>query len=73
MAASPDFKTWFQSMTQAERQVYADRAGVSKAYIDVFLIHRRRVPRPDMIRKLADASLDRFTYRDLVAFFFELE
>jgi hypothetical protein len=71
--ATPDFKEWFQSMTQGERQVYADRAGVSKAYIDIFLIHRRRVPRPQMMRKLAEASLDRFSYKDLVGFFFEVD
>lgn len=64
-----DFKTWYRSMTPAEKREYARRAGLSQQYIEVHLVYRRRVPRPDTMRRLAEASLGRLSYEDVVGFF----
>jgi hypothetical protein len=64
-----DFKTWYRSMTAEEKQEFARRAGLSQQYIQVHLVYRRRIPRPDTMRKLAEASLGRLSYEDIVSFF----
>lgn len=64
-----DFKQWYRSLNAQERQAYADRAGVSRKYIEVSLVFRRRTPKPETMRNLADATLGRLTYEDIVRFF----
>jgi len=61
----PDFKTWFRSITPEEKREYARRAGLSQQYIEVHLVYRRRVPRQDTMRRLAEASLGRLSYEDV--------
>lgn len=69
----PDFKTWYRSMTPEEKREFARRAGLSQQYIEVHLVYRRRVPRQDTMRRLAEASLGRLSYEDVVGFFFLTE
>ena len=64
-----DFKTWYRSLTSQEKDAFAVRAGTSRKYIEVTLVFRRRTPKPKTMRRLADASLGRLSYEDIVRFF----
>lgn len=68
-----DWKAWYRSLTAAERDAYAERAGTKRAYIETKLIFKKAIPRPDLMQKLADASLGRVRYDDLVRFFYAKE
>jgi len=57
-------------MTPEEKREFARRADLSQQYIEVHLVYRRRVPRQETMRKLAEASLGRLSYEDIVSFFF---
>lgn len=66
-----DWKAWYLSMTAQEKAAYAVRADVSRGYIEVHLLNRRRNPSLKVINRLADASLGRFTVEDMVRFFLQ--
>lgn len=63
------FKLWYRGLTSEEKSAFADRAKVSRAYIETHLVYRRRTPRPETMRRLAAASLGRLSYTDVVRFF----
>lgn len=65
-----DFKEWFLQLSEQERARYATDAGTTPGYIRVHLIGRRKIPRPELLRALSDASLGRFTVPELLAFFY---
>jgi hypothetical protein len=65
-----DFRTWYRALNGLERDEYARRAGVSRLYIEVHLLHRRKAPKRETMVRLADASLGRVAYEELVAFFY---
>lgn len=66
-----DFRSWYRSLNGAERSEYARRAGVSRAYIEVHLMYRRKVPKRETMLRLADASLGRVAYEDLLSWFYQ--
>lgn len=65
-----DFKLWYRSQTRAEKEAFAARANTTTKYIEKQLVFGKRVPRPDLMRRLADASLGRIGYEDLVMYFY---
>lgn len=74
-----DFKEWFLSLSDDDRERYARDAGTTAGYIRVHLIGRRKIPRPDLLRRLAEASNGKFsphgkfTVGDLLGFFYKAE
>lgn len=66
-----DFKEWFLSLSEDQREKYASDAGTTSGYIRVHLIGRRKIPRPELLRSLAAASRGKFTVPKLLAFFYE--
>ncbi len=64
-----DWKLWYRSLTKEEKQAYAERAGTTRTYIEVQLVSRRRIPRKDLMHRLASASLGRVGFDDVVRFF----
>jgi hypothetical protein len=65
-----DWKLWYRSLTREEKQAYAQRVGVARSYIENKLIYRVVTPRPDLLRRLADASLGRVSHNDVLHYFF---
>lgn len=65
-----DFKAWFFSMSQEQREAYAKRAETSASYIQRQLTARRKIPREDLMKRLAAASEGRWTLPALLAFFY---
>ena len=68
-----DYREWFLSLSEAQRDAYAQRAGTTAGYIRVHLIGRRKIPRPALLNKLADASDGKWTVAKLLAFFYKSE
>lgn len=65
-----DFKAWFFNMTQEQREAYAKRAETSASYIQRQLTARRKIPREDLMKRLAAASEGKWTVPALLAFFY---
>jgi hypothetical protein len=66
----PDY---FNSLSKEERDAYGRRAKTSAGYIRTHLVappSRRRVPRPALMRRLAEASNGAVTYEELLAYFY---
>lgn len=66
-----DFRTWYRSLTPQERVEYAKRANISQQYIEVHLMYRRKIPKRETMSRLAEASLGRIEYADLLQWFYE--
>lgn len=65
-----DWKQWYLALAQKQREEYARNAGTTAGYIRVHLIGRRKIPRQDLMEKLAAGTDGRFTVTDLLAFFY---
>lgn len=65
-----DFKSWFLSLDDAEREGFALRAQTSVGYIKTHVIHRRKMPRRRTIEALALASNGAFGESDLITFLY---
>lgn len=50
-----DLKQIYRDLSPEEQARFLDVAGTTDAYMTVHLIHRRRVPRPVLMRRLAEA------------------
>ncbi|WP_186092826.1 hypothetical protein [Burkholderia gladioli] len=71
-----DFKAFYQGLPSADRKRFAEAAGTSTAYIEVHLIPRRKIPKPPLMGRLADACRvcgGHLTQEDLLAFFYRTE
>jgi hypothetical protein len=68
-----DFKEWFLSLSDDERERYARQAGTTAGYIRVHLIGRRKIPREELLHRLAAASAGKFTVAKLLAFFYQID
>lgn len=66
-----DWKAWYRSLTGPERDAYAERAGTKRAYIETKLIFKTSIPRPELLRRLAYASLGRVSYDDMIRHFYK--
>jgi hypothetical protein len=73
VASRKDFREWFLSLPENERERYALRAGTTPGYVRVHLIGRRKVPRRVLMEGLAEASDGRFTVPDLLKFFYQTD
>lgn len=65
-----DFRQWFLSLSDEERESYAGKAGTTAGYIRVHLIGRRKIPRSDLMNRLAIASDGKWSVPALLAFFY---
>jgi len=65
-----DFSDYFNSLDQKGRDRYARRAGTSSEYIRIHLVKRNRMPRPQLLQKLATASRGKVSYEEVVAHFY---
>jgi hypothetical protein len=65
-----DLYTFWRGLSQAQRQEFAASVGTTYQYIDNHLIHKRKQPRKELIRNLANSSNGALTYEGLVSFFF---
>lgn len=75
-----DFCSFVTALDRADREngtneldVYAQKCGTSASYLRTHLRHRYKIPRPDLMQALADHSEDRFSYEDIVRWFYNLE
>jgi hypothetical protein len=65
-----DLYAFWRGLSVPERHGFADKAGTTYHYINTHLIHRRKQPRKETIRNLADSSNGHLTYEGLIDFFF---
>ena len=68
-----DLRTYYYALDAAEREAFARRAQTTVGYIQCHLITRRKIPRPNSMRKLAAASENRVTLDDLLAYFYKAD
>ncbi|WP_186260318.1 hypothetical protein [Burkholderia gladioli] len=71
-----DFKAFYQGLPSVDRKRFAETAGTSTAYIEVHLIPRRKIPKPPLMARLADACNSMgsaITQDDLLAFFYRTD
>lgn len=52
---------------------YAVKSGTTAAYLCSHLRHRYKIPRPELMQALAINSDGRFSYEDLVRWFYKLD
>lgn len=62
------YEHW-RAMTKAERETFAEKCGYSYDYFNIHLIHRRRVPKLENIRAIAEASDGELSFSELCDFF----
>lgn len=68
-----DFREFFVALSESEREAYALRAKTTALYISTHLIapkERRRIPRPALMQRLAEASEGAVSHADLLAYFY---
>ena len=63
----PDF---FRGLSDQQRERYADRAGTTVEYIRVHLIRAKRIPRPDLMDSLVQASAGAVSRKELLDHFY---
>lgn len=64
-----DFADFYRSLSREDRKQFADRADTSPEYIEIHLLPRRKTPRQDKMKALADASNGAVSYEDIVRYF----
>lgn len=64
------FRDFFLDMSEIERTKYAKSAGTTVGYIKTHLITKYKVPRPELMNRLVDASKGELTMSDLTDFFY---
>ena len=64
-----DFKEFYFSLSKAQRQSFAQKAGTTVRYIECHLVYARRVPRPKLMNGLVTASRKKLTLTDVTLFF----
>jgi hypothetical protein len=67
------FPEFYRSLSEAERKAYADKAGTTPGYIETHLVSTppRKIPRPKLMRGLADASGGRVSQQVLLRHFYQ--
>lgn len=75
-----DFASYITALDRSDREngtnlldEYAKKCGTSSSYLRTHLRHRYKIPRPELMQALADHSENRFSYEDIVRFFYNLE
>lgn len=67
-----EFRTYFTSLDSDGRKRFAKRARTSVMYIQLHLMATppRKVPRPDLMRRLVDATQGACSMRDVLNHFY---
>ncbi|QDJ91855.1 hypothetical protein [Acinetobacter haemolyticus] len=75
-----DFAGYITALDRSDREngtnlleEYAKKCGTSASYLRTHLRHRYKIPRPELMQALADHSENRFSYEDIVRWFYNLE
>ena len=69
-AAPKNFKEWYMGMPTANRAIYVARAGTTRPYVEIKLIHKATMPKRKLLDALVEASDGQLTLRDLLDFFY---
>lgn len=64
-------KTYYRQLNHNERQAYALRARTTINYLDNHLIPGRKLPRQDLLKRLAEASEGNVELDDVLDHFFK--
>ena len=65
-----DFADFYRALSREERKQFADRAATSPEYIEIHLLPRKKNPRKETMKSLAEASEGAVSYEDVVRYFF---
>lgn len=67
-----NYRSYFVALNADQREAYARRAGTSSAYIQIHLMATppRKIPRPELLRALADATEGACSFQDMLAHFY---
>ena len=64
------FPEFYKSLSDSARAEFSVKAQRSRAYIEKHLLHRKKFPSAATIALLAAATDGRFTYSELLAWFY---
>ena len=68
------YLNYFTSLSKEDQDSYAVRAGTTGAYLRTHVFapkERRKIPRPDLIKKLADATKKKVSFDDVLSFLYK--
>lgn len=71
-----NYQKYFQSLNKDSQDVYASRALTTGAYLRTHIFVpkiRRKIPRPDLIERLAEASNGNVSMDDVLSFLYKTE
>ncbi len=66
-----DFKAYYRSLDRSEREAYAVRAGTTVGYLENHLVYARKMPRRDLIERLANATEGAVSLDEIIEHFFK--
>ena len=69
-ATPKNFYDWYMAMPMANRALYVARAGTTRPYVEIKLIHKKTIPKRKLLDALVEASDGQLTLRDLLDFFY---
>jgi hypothetical protein len=66
-------RTYFEGLDSDAKSLYAKRAGTSLNYMQIHLFSEppRKIPRPEMLRRLAKASSGAVSFKEVLSHFYE--
>lgn len=64
------WERYYRQLNKQQRAEYAARAGTSCLYIEIHLMRRKKVPRRDLMERLAEATQGVCSVTDVVAHFY---
>ncbi|KZZ68089.1 hypothetical protein A3765_10595 [Oleiphilus sp. HI0130] len=68
------FKTFFNKLTPETRKKFAANSGTTLGYIEKHFLSpdplKRKVPRPELMAKMVDASAGELNYKELADYFY---
>ncbi|WP_186215893.1 hypothetical protein [Burkholderia gladioli] len=51
----PDLKTFYRSLSAADKKLFATAADTTTDYIETHLVYARKIPRPESMERLVEA------------------
>lgn len=63
-------RDYYRRLDAEAREQFAARAGTTRPYVEVHLLPRRKIPRPDLMRRLADATQGAVGLGDMLNHFY---
>lgn len=64
-----DLYTFWMSLSDEQKKEFAQKSELSPAYINTHLIHRRKTPPLEKLKKMASVSDGKLSYHGLCDFF----